>query len=344
MTTQTATTTSASTTTRPPATLPNGSPSASDVPWFTDEELADRHRQAQTMATKPEPERLAPLRQRTLLVHLQTSAWTGVRIDRAATRTVEETAGAEKGAAGKFHKTLIRSNELRRIKRIQSRARQRVYRWTLPWADRGPRLAATAHLPKLIGEVRDLEGELGEAVETFLAEYPGHIDDAKAQLGKLFRRHEYPSADELRDAFRLDFHVFQHPPSEDLRLDLDDVDLDYLNDHRQRSQTEAVESATADLLTRLAESLETLHTRLQDPEARLRESLVDNVRHAARLVADYAEGLGLGEAEKILKPVQAITETRINALRHNPATRQNASDEAKKLAKRTAKILQKMQA
>ena len=191
----------------------------------------------------------------------------------------------------------------------------------------------------MIGEVRELEVELGEAVETFLGEYPGHIEDAKVKLGNLFRRHEYPSADQLRDAFRLDFHVFQHPPSEDLRLDLDDVDLDYLNDHRQRSQAEAVESATADLLTRLAESLETLHTRLHDPEARLRESLVGNVRHAARLMADYAEGFGLDEAEKILKPVQAITETRINALRHNPTTRQSASDEAKKLAQRTAKIL-----
>ena len=344
MTTQTATTTSAAT----PAALavpPNGTPTASGAPpWYTDEELAERRRQAEAKKAEVESERLAPLRQRTLLVHLQTQAWTGVRIDRSATRTVEETAGAEKGAAGKFHKTLIRSSELRRIKRIQSRARQRVYRWTLPWADRGPRLVATAHLPKLIGEVRDLEMELGEAVETFLTEYPGHIEDAKDQLGKLFRRHEYPSADQLRDAFRLDFHVFQHPPSEDLRLDLDDVDLDYLNDHRQRSQSEAVESATVDLLTRLAESLETLHTRLQDPDARLRESLVDNVRHAARLVGDYAEGFGLGDAEKILKSVEAITETRINALRHNPATRQNASEEAKKLARRTAKILQKMKA
>ena len=342
MTTQTTTTTTATTPSALPVP-PNGTPSASGVPWYTDEELEQR-RQARATTTEAEPERLAPLRQRTLLVHLQTSAWTGVRIDRSATRTVEETAGAEKGAAGKFHKKLIRSNELRRIKRIQGRARQRLYRWTLPWADRGPRLVATAHLPKLIGEVRDLEVELGEAVETFLGEYPGHIEAAKAQLGTLFRRHEYPSSDQLRDAFRLDFHVFQHPPSEDLRLDLDDVDLDYLNDHRQRSQSEAVESATADLLTRLAESLETLHTRLQDPEARLRESLVGNVRHAARLVADYAEGFDLAEAEKILKPVQAITETRINALRHNPTTRQNASEEAKKLAQRTAKILQKMKA
>jgi hypothetical protein len=275
-------------------------------------------------------------------VHLQTRAWTGIKVDSTATRTVEETAGAETGAAGKFHKKLIQAAELRQIKLLQGRARQKVYRWTLPWADRGPRLVATAHLPNLIGEIRDLELELGAAVDEFLAQYPAHIEDARGQLGTLFQRHEYPSVAELRGAFRLDFHVFKHPPSEDLRLDLDDTDLDYLNHHRARSQSDAVASATVDLLSRLTESLQILHSRLRDPDARLCKSLLGNVRHAARLVGDYAEWLGLDDLESILEPVRQIAAMPIGMLRHQTGTRQKAGAEAQTLARQTADILRKM--
>jgi len=326
-----------------PATLgrtPEGPNNGECPPWFTEEEWELKLRQEAESAEQNA--RLAPLRQRTLLVQLKTCAWTGTKIDSSATRTVEETAGAEAGTAGKFHKQLIQADELRRIKRLQGRARQKVYRWTLPWADRGPRLVATAHLPNLIGEIRDLESELGAAVEAFLEQYPEHIEEARGQLGTLFQRHEYPSVAELRGAFRLDFHVFKHPPSEDLRLDLDDTDLDYLNHHRQRAQSDAVASATVDLLTRLAESLEILHSRLRDPDARLRKSLLGNVRHAARLVGDYAEWLGLDDLDSILEPIQLMTDAPIDTLRHNRGARQLASDEAQTLARQTAQILQKM--
>ena len=57
MTTQPATTTSAFTpTTLPPAAPPNGRPSASGVPWYTDEELEQRSQETRATQAETEPE------------------------------------------------------------------------------------------------------------------------------------------------------------------------------------------------------------------------------------------------------------------------------------------------
>ena len=90
-----------------------------------------------------------------------------------------------------------------------SKARSSHYEQTLPWDDQGSRLLTVAnyeHCMQLLDGIRE---RMVRERARFIEDYEDNIDQARLDLGKLFRIEDYPSKEALQGRFgiRLPHHA-----------------------------------------------------------------------------------------------------------------------------------------
>jgi hypothetical protein len=203
------------------------------------------------------------LDERALLVKLTISNWTASKTDKEVTDIVIDDNNAQSGA-GRFTKRLFGKAALRNISQAVGAARVAHRTLTLPWEDNGNRIITTEGYQHYSKTMRHYRGVMEENVRAFIDDYDGYIGQAREELGKMFRRDDYPTAEEAKRKFHFDVEPSPIPTSADFRAKVSDKEAAYIAKDIERRQKQRLDAAMKDVWKRIADVTEKMATRLSE--------------------------------------------------------------------------------
>jgi len=230
-----------------------------------------------------------------LLADLSISQWSGEITDKKISAKLKEDAGAV-GNTGRYVKNLLAGCDtaLKTTRSAYAMARQVHYELTLPWVTNphaagghnGARLLPTALFDKYLSRMSQCKRDAEEARDRFLADYDDLVTQAQANLAGLADPMDYPTADQVKAAFRLTFD-FQPIPESSSFHGLSDGMMQRLSESLEKRQQRAIASAQAEMWSRVREQVGHLKERLEDTEGRFKEATVENVRSLIELLPGF---------------------------------------------------------
>ena len=222
-----------------------------------------------------------------MLVGLRISAWSGRLYDREASDHVAAHHDAS-SSAGRYNKRLLPKPALAAITAAMSEARTRHYSNSLPWDDKGSRLLTVANYERYTEIMDGLREHLVRQRARFIEDYDGYVEQARLDLGKLFRIGEYPSKEDLRDRFSIRYRITPVPDSDHFIAKLASDDTDRVKHDIERHIEEQLHDAVGDLYRRLTEAVERVSERLkEDGDGKplvFRDTMISNIRDLVDVV------------------------------------------------------------
>jgi len=215
-----------------------------------------------------------------IVVELSISTWTARKLDKGASREVKHAKSAASDDAARVNKNLMAGlDNLAKINDFVALKRNEYYKQTLPWSDLGQRIIPMTGYLDFLAWNRETEQEFNELVSQFLLDYPTLISAQAFQLGALFNRSEYPTADEIRDKFKYRIDMTPLPSSGDFRIDAPSSVISELQKSYEQRMQARVEAVSRDLWDRLHETLTHMSERLGYTDGKkniFRDSMVTN--------------------------------------------------------------------
>ena len=216
-----------------------------------------------------------------MLVSLRISAWSGRLYHRKASNheAVHHEAFA---SAGRYNKCLLPKAAFAALTATMSTCRPSHYETTLPWDDQGSRLLTVANYEH---DMELLDGFLERMVRErarFMEDYEDNIDQARINLGKLFRIEDYPSKEALQDRFGIRYRIIPVPDADHFMAKLASGDTDRVKHDIERQIEERLHDAVGGLYRRLGEAVEHVGERQrEDDESKplvFPDSMIENIR------------------------------------------------------------------
>ncbi len=266
-----------------------------------------------------------------MLVEFNASVWTARKLDRTTTDEVVATKHAAAKDAARVNKHLLAGRtELEVIQQAVGRARQYVYDKTSPWSDSGLRLLPNTSFISFTAKLDDFEHEFTAIVKSFVAIYPSLITAQAMALGDMFKRDDYPSANEIMTKFSFRVNYMPVPTSGDFRVDVGNAAQAELKAKLDKLTQERIDHAMADVRERLGSHLKRMSDRLttdyvqgEAKPRRFHDTLVEgalelcDLTKALNIVNDTALETARRDLEQVLV---GVTPTE---LRKNEAVRQD---------------------
>ena len=266
-----------------------------------------------------------------MLVEFNASVWTARKLDKTTTNEVVASKNAGAKDAARVNKHLLAGRtELDIIQQAVGRARQFVYDNTAPWSDSGLRLLPTVNFMKFTERMNDFEEEMETLVKAFVVIYPTLITAQALALGDMFKRDDYPSANEMMTKFSFRVNYMPVPSSGDFRVDVGNQAQAELKARLESLTQERIDSAMADVRERLSTHLKRMSDRLttdyvggEAKQRRFHDTLVDgalelcDLTKALNVTNDLALETARGQLEQLLVGVTPTD------LRKNEAIRQD---------------------
>jgi hypothetical protein len=222
--------------------------------------------------------------QRAMLAAVHISIWTATKHDRKVSRDVANQHGAQE-RAGRYNKQLLMgAARLEDLRTLAGQIRQHFYKVTLPWSDEGLRLLPSHFLFDLTARMREFKAEFSSGVEQFLDIYPSYIQEARAELGSLFREEDYPSVDELREKFSVNLEILPISTGDDFRVTMSAEEQARIAREIDANVRQRLTKGTEDLWKRLREVVNHMVDRLNEPESRFHTTLVTNIHDLVSLL------------------------------------------------------------
>jgi hypothetical protein len=266
-----------------------------------------------------------------MLVEFNASVWTARKLDKSTTDEVVASKNAGAKDAARVNKHLLAGRtELDVIQQAVSRARQFVYDNTAPWSDSGLRLLPTVNFMKFTERMNDFEEEMEALVKSFVAIYPTLITAQALALGDMFKRDDYPTANEIMTKFSFRVNYMPVPSSGDFRVDVGNQAQAELKARLEALTQERIDSAMADVRERLSTHLKRMSDRLttdyvngEAKQRRFHDTLVDGALELCDLTKslNVTNDMALEEARKQLE--QLLVGVSPADLRKNEAIRQD---------------------
>jgi hypothetical protein len=183
---------------------------------------------------------------------------------------------------------------------------------------------------KFTERMNDFEEEMEALVKSFVAIYPTLITAQALALGDMFKRDDYPTANEIMTKFSFRVNYMPVPSSGDFRVDVGNQAQQELKERLEALTQERVESAMADVRERLGTHLKRMSDRLttdyvngEAKSRRFHDTLVDG----ALELCDLTKSLNVtGDADletarqQLEQLLMGVTPT---DLRKNEAIRQD---------------------
>lgn len=198
---------------------------------------------------------VAGLAQSAILVNLSIKQWAGRKLDRDVSDELTSDKGAAKGAA-RVTKSLVDKGALEEIGKIAGRARTYHYRMSLPWFDSGTRIMTMPAYLAYVDEMRKIQDEFADAVAAFVAQYDRHVAEARQTLGDMFDADDYPTASEIRAAFKFNrpkFSALSDP--RDFRANMSAAQLEIERAAMLENMQEQIAGAQREVFERVAEAV-----------------------------------------------------------------------------------------
>ena len=266
-----------------------------------------------------------------MLVEFNASVWTARKLDKTTTSEVVASKNAGAKDAARVNKHLLAGRtELDIIQQAVGRARQFVYDNTAPWSDSGLRLLPTINFMKFTERMNDFEEEMETLVKAFVVIYPTLITAQALALGDMFKRDDYPSANEMMTKFSFRVNYMPVPSSGDFRVDVGNQAQAELKARLESLTQERIDSAMADVRERLSTHLKRMSDRLttdyvggEAKQRRFHDTLVDgalelcDLTKALNVTNDLALETARSQLEQLLVGVTPTD------LRKNEAIRQD---------------------
>lgn len=230
-----------------------------------------------------------------LIVNLSISVWTGRKLDKKVSETVDQ-ANHTKTRAGNYHKNLLAgSAKLEEITKIANACRGWLYTVTQPWGDNGDRILPVTTLIEFKSRLTDYEQQFAKAVNEFLNDYDTLVAAAAFQLGDLFNRDDYPLRERIEGKFGFRYSMMPLPQVGDFRVDVGNDGLRELQEQYEGVMHQRVTGAMTeawerlhDVLSRMSERLTDTTDENGDPKRKIfRDSLVDNAVEICELLKSF---------------------------------------------------------
>ena len=222
-----------------------------------------------------------------MLVNLRVSAWSGRLYDREASDHVAAQHDAST-SAGRYTKRLLPKAALAALNATMSEARTLHYSNSLPWDDKGSRLLTVANYERYTEVMDALRERLVRQRARFIEDYNDYVEQARLDLGKLFRIEDYPSKEQLQDRFSIRYRITPVPDAEHFIARLASDDTDRVKRDIERHIEEQIHDAVGDLYRRLAEAVERVSERLDEDENGkplvFRDTMISNIRDLVEVV------------------------------------------------------------
>ena len=266
-----------------------------------------------------------------MLVEFNASVWTARKLDKTTTSEVVASKNAGAKDAARVNKHLLAGRtELDIIQQAVGRARQFVYDNTAPWSDSGLRLLPTVNFMKFTERMNDFEEEMEALVKAFVVIYPTLITAQALALGDMFKRDDYPTANEMMTKFSFRVNYMPVPSSGDFRVDVGNQAQAELKARLESLTQERIDSAMADVRERLSTHLKRMSDRLttdyiggEAKQRRFHDTLVDgalelcDLTKALNVTNDVSLETARSQLEQLLVGVTPTD------LRKNEAIRQD---------------------
>ncbi len=226
------------------------------------------------------------LHDKCVLMDLSITSLTSARTDRSITADVIlRTRGQDD--AGRWVSQLWPKAALDPIRSHDSATRKIHQRLTLPWLDNSKRILPSSKFEEYMATMRQRRPEREALVSKFIAEYDHWIAEASAMRGTAFSRSDYPDAFTAAGAFTFSVQAEPVPHRDDFRITLAGADLDEIHSGLEARLDAAARIARNELLGRVCQPLVKMVERLSDPDAKFRDSLIENVRAIAAEIPDF---------------------------------------------------------
>lgn len=274
-----------------------------------------------------------------LIVYLSISAWSGRKLDREVTDEVNKDHGA-KADASRLNKQLLAPDAMASITKIISSCRTDFVAKTLPWMTDGGRIMPASSYREHAQWMKGEQQKFFDAVNDFCRAYPGHVTDARARLGTMFKAQDYPTAGEIRDKFDMKMNVLPVPSGKDFRVDIAGEELAALRADVEANVEKATQAAMGDIFKRVAEVTGAMVERLSAykpskgkgtrAEGTFRDSLVGNVRDLVGIMPalNLTDDPRVGE---LVQRLDALSQTGPQELRDSDKARSSVKAEAERI-------------
>ena len=214
-----------------------------------------------------------------VLVELNISVWPASKIDREITNQVNASASAHKDAS-QTKKNLFAGTSLRAdIEKFAARVRLYNNQHTLPWADKGERMLPTKLFMDYKQTMNGYERTFEMLCDNFFDQYETLVQEAKTNLGAMYKAEDYPDLTEVRSKFSFRRSVKPLPEAGDFRLDVPANDLEEMKQAYEAQYAEKLADAMRTPWERLHEVLLGMSKKLEDSgdaKKRYHDSLLSN--------------------------------------------------------------------
>jgi hypothetical protein len=128
-----------------------------------------------------------------------------------------------------------------------------------------------------MSDFNTLKNEWETMVNDFVAGYPTLVAAAQQELGSLYQPEDYPPVSVMAAKFSMALSVMP-VPSTDFRVEIGDDELAKIRADVESRVKNAEQKAMGDLWKRLYDRVKAIAEKLADPEAKFRDSLLENAR------------------------------------------------------------------
>ena len=301
----------------------------------------DYERPGHSDKVKVRKERVTDLRNRCLLVTLNTSMFGIERLDKEATKALSEKYGCDpdmvKANASRINP---KNSYYAKVKSIRGLMGNTFRDSTSPWGDGGQRIISAKGYTRMHEKIDELIAEFYSAVEKLIGAWDEVEEEAKRKLAGRYCPELRPTPDEVRKAFHAELVTEVMPDRRDIRLDLDDARIEKIRKdatERDRELFKQVTDATFQrvhkALTAVVEGLDR-HGQEKDGLERkqsFKDSLINNMAD----LADALPGLNISGDPKLARLARDIaaklTVIKPEELREDENGRSEVKTEAKQM-------------
>ena len=175
----------------------------------------------------------------------------------------------------------------------------------MPWDDQGSRLLTVANYEHYMQLLDGLRERMVRERARFIEDYEDNIDQARLDLGKLFRIEDYPSQEALQGKFGIRYRITPVPDADHFMAKLASDDTDRVKRDIEHQIEERLHDAVGDLYRRLGEAVERVGERLrEDDEGKplvFRDSMIENIRG----LVDVVPRLNIFGDDTLARPLRA---------------------------------------
>ena len=275
------------------------------------------------------------VRSTAVLADITISMWGGERTDADLMAKVRADAGAV-GNVGRVIKNMLAGADgsLKEVKSAFNAVRMEHYAMTLPWvADphamraTGARLLPNVLFDQYLKVMGTRRRVALQTLDKFIAEYPDLVVRARTNLGNMADL-TYPTPEDVRAQFRIGFD-FEPIPSGHTFKGLPDALLHKLSKSLHEKQERMIAAANAAMWETVRERVARLAERMSDPEAKFRESTVENLRDLIVLLPGWNLAGDARAAEITEDITRMLAGVDAKALRDKTDVRKDVAEQAR---------------